>query len=832
MDSKIAVGRKNLEADGVEIPEKMPPLPEAVMEPLGREIGGQSISAADRYGFSTSIAPSFGLLELAGKWHLSPKAVVLTRKSAMARKFSLLLGDTPYYFKDDSLGPTPPHAVETRIQARWDAPTARAKLDTVQAYREYRQRIASEKGDPLSAQQFREAIGKAMRRKDQSKIPEVAARAKGERELADDVWAEAVKVGLYKEGATQTTAPSWLHRVFNSAKIQAQPKKWQETTRDWARRVVQARINELEKRLGSKTAAPGTEDELQVLRSYDDGDFNAMSQEMAGIIGGLPQGRTLNTPIKLTLPRLRGATLERSFDIEDFEIEDFLIHDIDYVRSQYMKTMGPDIELARMFDGDPGAEAWLGVGGHIHSEYERLIDKGQVPPEEMNSTIKILQGELARVRHMHTLPQDHSSGDYRVAQAVKEFLLITRLPSVTLTSIPDMVGTVLHNGLMRSAGTAFKLLGAELSRNTKLLKAAKWEVQACGVGWETVLNNRSTSMFDAGGEFAAARATGIERGLEKASRKFGNISLLNQWTDVIKRFSGITTYDRLLRIAEKHLKGKKLFNSEIMFARYMNLTDQDLTNIGRHFVEFGDKDGGLYIPRTDLWKDPEGVLAALTLRNGVAKLADAAVVTPHAGDVPLVADTLAGQMIFMFRRFSFAAVNRILIPAAQRLRAGDLETINAILLYTAMGTMSYAIKATISGKDIDWSNVGGLVAEGIDRSGLIGIFGDANLILERLTRGHLGISPLLGDSDPLGRGVSRRMGESVFGPVVGLPEDIALVIGGVSAAIDEGDADHIKLRDIKRLIPYSNLFYIRALLATVAEAQESEQGILEELRQN
>src|SRR5690606_34122896 len=180
----------------------------------------------------------------------------------------------------------------------------------------------------------------------------------------------------------------------------------------------------------------------------------------------------------------------------------------------------------------------------------------------------------------------------------------------------------------------------------------------------------------------------------------------------------------------------------------LGLDEMQLRAIGKQFAAHGDEFQGLRSPNTDEWDDLETVR---NLRAALAKAVDITIVTPGVGDIPFMADHPIGGLILQFRSFSLSAVNRILISGLQ---ARDMAALNGALLTVALGARSFNLKSVISGKEWE-TDPGVLVAEGIDRGGLLGILSDVNLMVERATRGTIGISPLLTGSEPLSRGVSR-----------------------------------------------------------------------------
>lgn len=122
-----------------------------------------------------------------------------------------------------------------------------------------------------------------------------------------------------------------------------------------------------------------------------------------------------------------------------------------------------------------------------------------------------------------------------------------------------------------------------------------------------------------------------------------------------------------------------------------------------------------------------------------------------------------------------------------------------------MGMTVAAIKTIQAGKgdDLkDW-NAAKWVGEGVDRSGLIGIFSDVNAIAEKM---DLGYSRLHGQ-DSSSRFQARNTLDAMGGPTVGMLQTLTeLGRQAGQGALSQGD-----IHKIRRMWPYQNVFWARDL---------------------
>ena len=218
----------------------------------------------------------------------------------------------------------------------------------------------------------------------------------------------------------------------------------------------------------------------------------------------------------------------------------------------------------------------------------------------------------------------------------------------------------------------------------------------------------------------------------------------------------------------------------------------------------------MHSPNIELWGNKE---AAQVLSSSVLKEVDTAVVTPGAGDLPLVSRSDVGKMIFQFKSFALASHNRILLANVQRI--GVSQTAGFIAMM-AMGAASYGMKEWAAGREpaTDWNT---LTREMIDKSGYFGYLSDVNSITEKVSRGAIGIQPIIG-GEPISRYRAKSVVGDLLGPTAGKASDYATAIGTGVAGVTGGEITESDIRAVRRLIPYQNLIYIRRVLNQLEEA--------------
>lgn len=106
--------------------------------------------------------------------------------------------------------------------------------------------------DRLTAEEFRNEVGKAMFRDDKHEIPEVQQAAEKLRPLQKALEAELQRVGILPESLGEGVDPSWFHRMWNKAAMNADPIGTRKIFADWLEeeqvrsRAHQERLRELD----------------------------------------------------------------------------------------------------------------------------------------------------------------------------------------------------------------------------------------------------------------------------------------------------------------------------------------------------------------------------------------------------------------------------------------------------------------------------------------------------------------------------------------------------------------------------------------------------------
>lgn len=222
---------------------------------------------------------------------------------------------------------------------------------------------------------------------------------------------------------------------------------------------------------------------------------------------------------------------------------------------------------------------------------------------------------------------------------------------MTISALPDLMRPVMQHGLSKSLRPMASML-----RNMEAVKIATKDLREMAVGLDYVLSTRTKAIADLTDPYS--RRSGLERGLNWGTQKFGNWTLMNQWNSTLKSWSGLIAQSRVLDNARLTAGGKSIPKADLRKLAQMGIDESMLRRIGEQFAKHGEDMDGLLTGHSHLWDD-RAVREAF--QSAILKDVDSTIITPGVGDTPLMMSSEAGKIILQFKTFIFAAHNRMLV---------------------------------------------------------------------------------------------------------------------------------------------------------------------------
>lgn len=510
----------------------------------------------------------------------------------------------------------------------------------------------------------------------------------------------------------------------------------------------------------------------------------------------------------------------------------FIERDIAYLNKLYFNQTVPDLEVTKVF-GDPmgmgvmfnkgkGKKGILQISEDFDfrlnnlekdsPEYIKLEKQRTQVLEDLHAAIELNRGTYG----LHKDPNRSMSRVYRFAKLANAMSMLTGI-----SQIVDIARLVTTNGILKTMGIQWDMFTSGMAK--EIFKMNKRTMNLGGEALDLATSSTAMRMYD------IDDAHGVFGKFEKAHSQLGNIyftffNLANPWNTLVKTQSGLFNTTRAIESIEKYLQTGKI--SKVNKARLANM-GIDITegddmakriyeqyqlygygkNGGRQFGVAGENNKKvpkfkyLRVANSDEWTDRE---AADVFQKGLAKQANIDIVTPGKGDVPLWTNSEIGGLIAQFKKWGFAATQRVMMRGLQERDAKQLQGV-FVLMMAGAGLDAFRGEQT-GGISYEKKKTGAKLVDAFDRSGLGGIFSDINNSLERVTNNNIGLRPLLGAKKPYGtyKSLFKNPVPDLLGPSA---SQIAR-IGDIMYSWGTGTYNHHDAKNVRRLIPFNNVWFL------------------------
>lgn len=465
------------------------------------------------------------------------------------------------------------------------------------------------------------------------------------------------------------------------------------------------------------------------------------------------------------------------------------------------------LEAANLGDWEKGT----GFLGAFKRESEAAI-KAAPTQKEADKIRALRDRDLSDVRYMrdYHLGRLSQGGDPTnnlnlLGKTVRTMTYMARLGMQTISSIPDLGAMVFVNGWKPTGRVLWNVLkeprllikqmdNEELGRMVGLFEYAR-HAESRHKGW--------VDLFDPN----ESRASTFENTLDKAADLFTTATGVRNWNGFWKRMSAYASQDRIVRTALKMNEGKAISRFEKEAFALAGLNADDAAKIAEEFSNGGGfVDGKLHLLTTSKWRDTE---AADRIRAAVMQDVRRTIITPSGTEVPkITAENAIAKAALQFKTFSLASNQNYTVSALGR---RDAQVFGGMSTMVGLGMMSTFLHDMIS--DREEKSFEELLLSGVERSGVLALFSDANFELEAMTAGRAGLRPALGLQSPgeyfSKDGVADRNVASL-----GYLSDSWEVMGGLFKNWSDGTKiSDSQLKAASRLAPFSTLPYTKGIVS-------------------
>lgn len=761
-------------------------LPEPVLEDVPQAISemhvnpnAESTSGAAQVAGPTMAGESFArgaqtLSKTLGK--VSPGARLMNSASLKVRQLIQEMANLPETLEKNWKGAATASPIERELW-KYDGVHYQGMKARGMAYKAYRERVKATGEAPLNRGQFNQEIAYAMRRGDESMIPEVAGAARRTRALEfEPLKLRAIKAGLLPADVKAEGAMSYLMRQYDHQKITA-------NLNDWLDRLTQGFRNQ-----GVETAE-ARDIAHKVTRNIQGSERGTM--DWKAVDGIVPES---------------GQLKERTLKLPDELLEPYLNNDIDHVAHSYLRSMAPEVEMHERF----GSRDMREQLADVRDDYARMIER-EITNEgkaaiygKMEADLRDLTAVRDRLYGIFGQPKDPGHFAVRAGRLLRSVNALRLLGAATLAHFPDIANVMMRYGMTKTMAAIGRVLTSKQAFNL-----TREEAKRMGAGLDMTMNATAAML----GDYATHSQFAEQRIANKLTRGFTIVTGETPLITAVQQLTSTMAQDEIIRAAQQVARGGKKLSPQLSARLAGAGLDRDmLTRIAAEHQRYGAKIQGLEFGMSDKWTDQE---ASRVFESAILRDAHSVTLRPGVGDTPLFMSTEWGKALRQFTTFGFAAQRSVVNPLMQGLAHGDPRAAQALLALTAMGTLSYMSKQTAAGQPIEPWNSPRFALEVLDKSNLMGW--TADLVFPALWM--LGFKNLSrwSDRDPV---------ETIGGPAVGtvfstyakqLPAK-ALASAGVGAEESQKGLNRSDMHFIRRLMPGQNLWYLRSHINSLEDA--------------
>ena len=633
--------------------------------------------------------------------------------------------------------------------------------EAMNQHQAYRKRMRSEgQSVPFrqskSFDEFNRMVGDAMDNGDVylrggNHVVEVENAAKFYRQIADDMLADLKKLGMLTD---VDVGPSYFPYIYSHE-------------------AINTRYGELRDMLNQHFKSKGIEDDYADDLAVD---------TITNMLGGVPLSREINVATGA------GARLkQRKLDLPTAQLAQFRERNAANVMTRYIESVGTHIEMKRRFPEGNLNKAF----DQIDEEYRVLKANASTAKErkkldrQWERDKNDLNAMLARVFHQIDTGKDPQGALAKAIRLGKTYNMTTQLGGIVFSSMPDMARPIMQYGL---APYTRALAGRMQNFFRGVGGMRKAEMQKMGIAIENVLDNRASQMAEMWGE-------PVDKASGWLMRTFGKVTLFNRYTDMMENFAGQMAADFILRSANKVARGSRLSRAKRAQLARVGLDEDMLKRINGQIGE--NNKGILWTPDTAKWDDMDAIRA---FESAVAGEAQHVIIRKGAGDVPTFMDDRFMSLVMQYMSFAYSATNRMLVNGMLQQR--DIRVMEGVLASGFLGSVAGGIKATLRGEDVSKWEESQWLLEGIDRSGVLGIFNTGiNLARYGLALNGVGEMP--------SRYLVRSTEQAFAGPIASNAGRVVKIATDVIS----GEADEDTMKNAERLMPFwSNALHLREIL--------------------
>lgn len=394
----------------------------------------------------------------------------------------------------------------------------------------------------------------------------------------------------------------------------------------------------------------------------------------------------------------RGVERARSFNFPTEVVRDWLVDDIQEIADSIADTLVPDHLLMKNL----GTYESSTFRERVAEDVDGLVASGKLKVGDRKSylddAMDTIQSLIDNVRYLGKLPPGSiksSTVAWQASSIARSLTTAVAMGGAPLLSIFDAASTILNKGFFSAVKDDFVPFLKFVS-NRRFREAVKNHPDMASLsGWLNAMTKKDTisRMADYGIPVGAmTRVTEAARSLAEFQFKWTGATALFNAMHMVADYGSLLT---LSRISEKAAKGIALSTTESNILALARISGEDALKIGNSIAKHGTEVNGVRHLNFHDWED--GSLA-FAMQYGSNNVTMNSILLPGS-EVPKFVRTPLGEVIFQYKKFYFAAVDRCFLPAINRLAQGELTILSNAFIMVTMGGLKELISRIVAGKE-------------------------------------------------------------------------------------------------------------------------------------
>lgn len=577
---------------------------------------------------------------------------------------------------------------------------------------------------------------------------DLSGKIKEARQELKDV--EAIRFTV-KDLDLQGTAKSWFHRMFNKQLMRNEPKEFELAVGTWFSNAHNLTL----------------EQGIEIAEDI----FNTIINKNEGIVGN-------------TFGISKGTFKGRTFLIPDDVLRPWLINDPLLVLDNWVKTAWSQIELKKRFGSLDLKDEIAQIRAEakaIETANPSIASKTRRNAEGRIKDINVL---LLRLQGLQGV-QFEQGAFYSTMRSIRNFNNAVLMGGLALNTFTDIGQMVLQNGFVETFGGLTELFLLKVL-NPKAYREVVEDMESIGIGVTAYVNN-GKSLYDIGsGAPIGLRVERITSGMADFTFKASMVSNVDGFT---KRVAAYVSAKRIFRNVSKGPGG--ISAKELSWMRNLGIKDTDYSRLASQIKRHSRVVDRLTIFSPEKWTDDN---AREVFAAALKKVENVSIITPGIGDAPIIFDNPAFQLLFQYKRFAMAAMQRSLIPSLQRADAGVAAGL--AVMFTG-GMLGEVVRTTLRGDDPRELDVETIIARAVKRLDMGGFAIDAYGMASRF----LGDKPYNGSA-----------ADELFGSAAGFLNRSSVAAQGVLRAVQGKRLTKQQVRAFRLSVPMQSIVGVNFIL--------------------